>query len=106
MIKKNKKVKLEDLANSIDLLARITKKGFDGVDLSIANMKYDVKEIRGDVKKTRERQDEMYNLLDGYVKSNEDMKQEFKIMRNEINSIKDVLKRKLGVEISAIGNFA
>jgi hypothetical protein len=100
--KKNKKVKLEDLASSIDLLARITKKGFDKVDLNFANVKYDIREMKEDVRKTRERQDEMYNLLDGYVKSNEDMKQEFKIMKNEINSIKDVLKQKLGVRISAI----
>ena len=39
--------------------------------------------------------------LDGYVKAQEDFKQEFVIMKEEIRQIKQVFKQKLGVEIRA-----
>lgn len=41
------------------------------------------------------------SLIDGYVKAQEEFKQEFVIMKEEVRKIKDVLKEKLGVEISA-----
>ena len=40
-------------------------------------------------------------LIDGYVKAQEEFKQEFVIMREEIRQIKDVLHKKLNVEIRA-----
>ncbi|MFZ2226306.1 MAG: hypothetical protein WA064_02810 [Candidatus Moraniibacteriota bacterium] len=39
--------------------------------------------------------------LDGYVKAQEDFKQEFVIIKEEIRQIKRVFKQKLGVEIRA-----
>jgi len=39
--------------------------------------------------------------LDGYVKAQEDFKQEFVIMQEETRQIKQVCKQKLGVEIRA-----
>jgi hypothetical protein len=41
-------------------------------------------------------------LIDGYVKAQEEFKQEFVIMKEEVRQIKTVLKEKLGVEIRAI----
>ena len=41
-------------------------------------------------------------IIDGYVKAQEDFKQEFVIMKEEISQIKRVLKEKLGIEIGAI----
>lgn len=41
------------------------------------------------------------SLIDGYVKAQEEFKQEFVIMKEEVRKIKDALKEKLGVEISA-----
>ena len=41
-------------------------------------------------------------LIDGYVKAQEEFKQEFEIMKEEMRKIKDVLREKLGVEIKAI----
>jgi hypothetical protein len=43
--------------------------------------------------------DETLRLLDGYVKSQEDFKQEFEIMKYKVSKIKEVIKEKLGVEI-------
>jgi hypothetical protein len=41
-------------------------------------------------------------LIDGYVKAQEDFKQEFVVMKEEISQIKKALKEKLGLEIKAI----
>jgi hypothetical protein len=41
-------------------------------------------------------------LIDGYVNAQEDFKQEFVIMKEEINQIKKVIKEKMGLEIRAI----
>lgn len=40
-------------------------------------------------------------LIDAYVKAQEDFKQEFIVIKEEMNKIKQILKEKLGVEISA-----
>ncbi|HRZ95420.1 MAG TPA: hypothetical protein P5262_02545 [Candidatus Moranbacteria bacterium] len=42
-------------------------------------------------------------LIDGYVKAQEDFKQEFTIMREEFKQMKQIIKEKLGIEIKAIG---
>ena len=39
-------------------------------------------------------------LIDGYIKAQEGFKQEFVVMKEEIKKIKDILKEKLGVEVS------
>jgi len=58
------------------------------------------------LKKTEERLekkiDNVQTLIDGYVKAQEEFKQEFVIMKEEVKQIKLVLKQKLGVEIKAI----
>ena len=40
-------------------------------------------------------------IIDGYVKNQEDFKQEFVIMKEEFKQVKQVVKEKLGVEIRA-----
>jgi len=46
--------------------------------------------------------DSVQTLIDGYVKAQEEFKQEFVIMKEEVKQIKLILKQKLGVEIRAI----
>ena len=41
-------------------------------------------------------------IIDGYVKSQEDFKQEFTVMREEFKQMKRIIKEKLGIEIRAI----
>jgi hypothetical protein len=41
-------------------------------------------------------------LIDGYVKAQEDFRQEFVIMKEEMKQIKRIIKEKLGLEISAV----
>ena len=46
--------------------------------------------------------DETANLIDGYVKAQEDFKQEFTILKSEVDKIKEVIKNKLGIKITAL----
>jgi len=46
--------------------------------------------------------DNVQTLIDGYVKAQEDFKQEFVIMKEEMRQVKKVLKQKLGIEINAM----
>ena len=39
-------------------------------------------------------------LIDAYVKTQEDFKQEFAIIKEEMNRVKEILKEKLGVEVN------
>lgn len=41
-------------------------------------------------------------IVDGYVKAQEDFKQEFTVMKEELKQMKQVIKEKLGIEIRAI----
>jgi hypothetical protein len=41
-------------------------------------------------------------IIDGYVKAQEDFKQEFTVMKEEFRQMKQVIKEKLGIEIRAI----
>jgi hypothetical protein len=49
-----------------------------------------------------EKIDGVYTLVDGYVKTQEDSKQEDVIVKEELKQIKQVIGEKLGVEIRAI----
>ncbi len=46
--------------------------------------------------------DKVQTTLDGYVKKQEDSKQERVIVEEEIEQMKDALKEKLGIEIRAV----
>lgn len=46
--------------------------------------------------------DNVQVLIDGYVKAQEDFKQEFVIMKEEVKQMKQIIKEKLGVEVRAI----
>lgn len=41
-------------------------------------------------------------LIDGYVKAQEEFRQEFVFMKEELKKIKQVIKDKLGIEISSV----
>ncbi|MBI4708697.1 MAG: hypothetical protein HY764_00640 [Candidatus Portnoybacteria bacterium] len=43
--------------------------------------------------------DQTWGLIDGYVKAQEDFREEFKIMKYKMTQVEKVIKAKLGVEI-------
>ena len=44
----------------------------------------------------------LQTIIDGYVKSQEDFRQEFEIIKKEHDIMKRIIKEKLGLEISAV----
>ncbi len=78
---------------------------FDSVDARFdsVNARFDSVDARFDELETELKSDisSVQTLIDGYVKAQEDFKQEFVIMKEEIKLMKQVFKEKLGVEIRA-----
>jgi chromosome segregation ATPase len=79
----------------------------------VSELKEDIEIIRIDMKGLKKEMstmeerlgkkiDSVQTLIDGYVKAQEEFKQEFVIMKEEVKQIKLILKQKLGVEIKAI----
>ncbi|HRY82304.1 MAG TPA: hypothetical protein P5232_01155 [Candidatus Moranbacteria bacterium] len=46
--------------------------------------------------------DNVQTLIDAYVKNQEDFRQEFMIMKEEMKNIKKIIKEKFNLEVSAI----
>lgn len=62
----------------------------------IREVRIDLKETKGDL---RIDINNVQTLIDGYVKSQEDMRQEFEIMKKEHDMMKKIIREKLGLEI-------
>ena len=73
------------------------------VDLIVSKR---IKEIKDELKEVKDELKEDINnvqtLIDGYVKAQEDFKQDFVIMKEEFKQMKQIIKEKLGIEIRAI----
>ena len=87
--------------------ARVIVTAVDNVlDKRLREVRFDIKEEKTDLKETRSDLKKDINnvqtLIDGYVKAQEEFKQEFVIMKEEMRQMKRVLKEKLGVEIKAM----
>lgn len=72
---------------------------FDTVDFRFNGIEKRMDKLEDNLRKDI---NNVQTLIDGYVKAQEDFKQEFVIMKEEVKQIKKVLKQKLGVEIQAI----
>jgi len=120
MLKKNK-IKIAyvthaDLAEQTQIILGAIDGRFNGVDTRFdkmderidtlatrVNIRFNNVDARFDELETELKSDINASQisLDGYVKSQEDFKQEFVIMKEETRQIKQVFKQKLGVEIRA-----
>jgi regulator of replication initiation timing len=91
----------------------VVKKQIGGLKTDVGDLKEDNKIIKFDIKGLKKEMlsmeerlgkkiDSVQTLIDGYVKAQEEFKQEFVIMKEEMRIIKQVIKQKLGVEIKAI----
>jgi hypothetical protein len=74
-------------------------KRFDIVDKRFSAMDKRLDEVRDDL---RIDINNLQTLIDGYVKAQEDFKEEFVVMKEELKQIKSIIKEKLGLEIRAI----
>lgn len=111
---KNNENKTEHITS--EDLAEQTKVILEAIDARFNDSRRELYAVRNELKADiKNVQDELYivrnelktdinnvqTLIDGYVKAQEDFKQEFVIMKEEIRLIKQVFKQKLGVEIRA-----
>ena len=69
--------------------------GFEGVNGQLS-------ENKKERKKLEEKIDKSWKAIDGYVKAQENFKEEFVVMKGEMKHVKHTLKDKLGVEVRAI----
>ncbi|MDD5589854.1 MAG: hypothetical protein PHQ47_01615 [Candidatus Portnoybacteria bacterium] len=106
--------KTQEKSNKLELLIN---KGFDNAAAQMAQFKAesDKKSEHVDVRFTllgsklmehdkrfdtiEKKIDQTWNLIDGYVKSQEDFREEFKTMKHKMTQIQKIIKSKLGVEI-------
>ena len=88
---KNEYITSKDLAEQTKIILGAIDGRFNKVDDRFDKLET---ELKTDINNVQ-------TLIDGYVKAQEDFKQEFVIMKEEIRQIKKVFKQKLGVEIRA-----
>jgi hypothetical protein len=111
-MKSNKKTKKEYITHKEleRLLAEQSKIIVGAVDVLLnkrtVEIKAEVKEVRKDLRMTEKRLekkiDNVQTLIDGYVKAQEEFKQDFVIMKEEVRIMKNIIKEKLGVEVKII----
>lgn len=77
-------------------LEKQAKTILDGVNFSFENFR---EENKKEHKRLEDKIDETRSLIDGYVKDQEDFKQEFEIIKYKNGKIEKVIKDKLKVEI-------
>jgi len=87
---KNRKITIDDLA-------MMMKKGFDGVDEKMLEIKM---EIRALDLKFSQKIDELTTTLDKFLKRMTDMEDEFAVMKSDLNRMKKVIREKLGVDLT------
>ncbi|MDR3583107.1 MAG: hypothetical protein P4L62_01990 [Candidatus Pacebacteria bacterium] len=89
---KNEYVTRKDLEEQtqiiLDAMDSILTKRLGEVNNRLDDLKTDVNRVQA--------------LIDGYVKAQEDFKQDFVIMKEEFKQMKQIIKEKLGIEIRAI----
>lgn len=104
---KNEYVTRNDLEEQLGEQAKIIIGAVDSLlSEHKAELKKDIGSVREELYVVRDELKKDINnvqiLIDGYVKAQEDFKQEFVIIKEEVKQIKQILRDKLGVEIRAI----
>ena len=115
--KNNNLITRKDLEQTSQTIVKavdfVLKKQLGGIKTDVSGLKEDIEIIRIDIRGLKKETssmeerlgkkiDSVQTLIDGYVKAQEEFKQEFVIMKEEVKQIKLILKQKLGVEIRAI----
>ncbi|OGF61860.1 hypothetical protein A2662_01265 [Candidatus Giovannonibacteria bacterium RIFCSPHIGHO2_01_FULL_45_33] len=81
----------------------VIKKDVAGLKLDIGLVKQDIREIKADLSGLREQIQQLTVTLDKFVKAMTDYKEEFTILKAEVDLIKKTLQEKLGVKIAVQG---
>jgi predicted nuclease with TOPRIM domain len=90
--------KVDDRFNKMDNRFDKMDGRFDRIDNRFDRMDTRIDELETELKADI---NNVQTLIDGYVKAQEDFKQEFVIMKEEMRIMKMIFKEKLGVEVRA-----
>lgn len=105
-LKEHSRVILDAVSDGFEKINKKFDSKIEGLDhkVDIINDKFDDKfaENKKDHMRFEKKIDETWNLFDRYIKNQEDFRQEFIIMKNEMDQIKEIIKKKFGIEIHAI----
>lgn len=93
---KNEHISKKDLEEQTQILLQTFDSRFNKMEIYLDKR---LNEVRDDLKIDI---NNLQILIDGYVKSQEDFKEEFIIMKEEFKQMKQIIKDKLGLEIKAI----
>ena len=85
---------------NIEIKLKPLVRDVSGVKADIGLMRQEIAEVKNDVRALREQIQQLTITLDKFLKQLTDFKEEFEIMKGEIRRMKEVIKDKLGVEIS------
>ncbi|MDO8676926.1 MAG: hypothetical protein Q7K16_04790 [Candidatus Azambacteria bacterium] len=89
----------------------LTKQDLDAIEvildkklsLNLTPVYEEIHELSNDVKALREQIQQLTITLDKFVKMMSDYKEEFTILKGEVDKIKSFIKEKFGVEIAVQG---
>jgi hypothetical protein len=88
------------------IMEKLTIEVLDELYIVRNELKQDIRNVRDELYTLRDELKHDINhvqtFIDGYVKAQEDFKQELVIMKEELRPIKSIIKDKLGLEIRAI----
>jgi len=73
---------------------------FNTIDAELFGMKEDLKKARGERQNLAIKIGEVYDSVDGFIKVVDRLDQEFTVIKEDINKVKDVIREKLGVDLS------
>lgn len=93
----------KEIKKEFESLAGMVKRGFDDISMQIGYIRSDAAEHKLENEKRfdglEKKIDQSWGLIDGYVKAQEDFRDEFKVMKHRMSQIEKVIKNKLGVTI-------
>lgn len=89
---KNEYITKADLGEQTQIILSAMDKRFGVADKRLNDVR---DELKRDINNVQ-------TLIDGYVKAQEDFRQEFVIMKEELSQIKKIIKEKLGLEVRTI----
>jgi len=90
---------MEERLGGVEEKVESMEERLGNVELKVVNLEIDMKEVKANVKETKDIINKLFNRIDKFLAMLEKLDQEFTIMKKDIEKIKEVIKEKLGVDL-------
>lgn len=91
---------LEPFAGAIKEDFKRVDERFNKIEVTLIAVVEDLKKARNERQKLEARIKETYNAVDGFIKVVDKLETEFTIMKEDLKRVKEVIKEKLGVDLT------